>query len=640
MLETDASLYLPISGQVIESVLDESKDLADVVSALPVHQLAALIVIQCLRPLDGRMRSPHRMLAEMIELGNQKVKQQGSRAFADEVVGVLDRERIRQGCELLPDHRIVLLDEETLAHRTYLTAERSWDSNFVERHRASLQRSLQLVDLPTGERRTLTVEQTRVFREVRAQTDDHMHVQGYAGTGKSSLIRSLAVELSSVGANVLLLAEHQRQLNALMRAMGRLDRLYPKTFDMLMDEVIPRDLSEPTTNRMRRSDSSRAMMQDDDVIRHLGIQPCGKFSALDVVKVVRSTVAAFCYSGDAEIDHRHIRSRHTVALDQAMQQVVLHHATELWKLIVLPTSRDFRPQLRSHHRIKWAALNEWKVPSRYKHVLLDECHDLPKSMLQILDRSRQAVISLGDEYQNLQGRPQRRSTTIRHREVTQSVRSGRLVEPVINTIIASHPGETKLPFHGNPFTKTEITYHDRPQVPDQPAVILVRDSWALFEWAQRLAQHVDFELLSDLRSLDMFVADCIELRTHGTRARHGELFRFGTWDEAAKAHHRSPGFERIDRMLRQGFSEKHWSTTRARIRGEGSGDYAVGLINDVRNREFEAVMVAPEVVDWAWDSKNVARAEAGSTLYVAVSRAQQRLIVPRKVSGWMEEMAA
>ena len=65
------------------------------------------------------------------------------------------------------------------------------------------------------------------------------------------------------------------------------------------------------------------------------------------------------------------------------------------------------------------------------------------------------------------------------------MRSGQLIERVVNPIIAAHPGRTKFPFHGNAFNRTEIAYYDKPEVPDQPAVILVSDTWGLFEWRRR-----------------------------------------------------------------------------------------------------------------------------------------------------------
>lgn len=642
MLITDATLHLPISGRMLDPVLDDAESFEDAITGFAVPQVAALILLQYLPKLvEERRLAPERILTEVIKGGNAQVRRDGLPAFQAGALQVLDRAKIREGFRLLPSFAIALLDDDVLMQRNYLTTDGEWDSAFRDRHKTQLTESLERVDLLTGGVGVLTLEQSRIFRELKAQADDHMHVQGYAGTGKSYLIKSLLTTLQPTGAKVLVLAERQMQLDALLAGMGRMGHVHPRRFDKLVGEMIPPDLTNPVNRHMGRTNYSLAPMADDDIVRHLGIQPSSEFLPREIVKAVRSTVAGYCYSDHDEIGANHIPGWCAYSFDEATRMVVLHYAAELWKAILLPPSRDFQPPVRGYHRVKWAALNRWQIPAHYTHVLIDECHDLAKPMLQILDCSPQAVISFGDEYQNLQGRPQQRSNIIRHRAVTHSVRSGHLIESVVNPIIAAHPGKTKLQFHGNPLHKTQIAYYDKPQVPEQPAVILVSDTWELFEWAQRLAlENVDIELLSRGDDLGMFVNDCIELYQQGTRPRHRELFRFGGWEAVAKRYHNNRGFQRIDRMLRNRYCSKDWMKTSARFVERGPHGYVLGLIEDVRNREFEAVMLAPEVVDRVWGAERTALAAASSAVYVAVTRAQRRLIVPERLRNWIEEISA
>ncbi len=641
MLPTEAALFLPLSDQILGRVLDQSTPLAEVIAELAVPQIAAVIVVQCLCPVEGkRAPRPERLLTDMIDLGNTYVKREGIGAFVASALHALDRTKIQTGRDLLVDARIVLLEDHELAHRTYLTAEGRWDNNFTARYREQLLRSLKRIELPSGEKRVLTPEQGRVFREFEAQPDEALHIQGYAGIGKTYLIRSVLNVLVSQGARVLVLAERQRQLQALLAGIDHLENVWPRTFERLMDEVIPDDLTAASYAHMRRTNYSRAQVPDETIIQHLGIRSSSQFSAVHIAKVVRGTVTSFCRSGDPAVTTAHIPQWYAPTLDPVMRRLVVQHATDLWNAILLPPSKDFRVPVRGYHRIKWAALNGWHIPARYTHVLIDECHDLAKSMLQILDASPQATISLGDEYQNLQGRPQYRSTVIRQRELTNSVRSGELIEDIINPIIAAHPGKTKLPFSGNSCTTTEVDYYAKPEIPRGPAVILVHDRWGLFEWAQRLAEKVDFELLTDPVSLNMFVSDCIELRQHGIRARHGELFRFGSWEAVAESLQDHPGFLRIDRMLARGYSIKDWTETMQRAVQTSRQGHALGLIEDVRNREFGAVMVAPEVGEWASIKNHTSRAEIASAIYVAVTRARHRLILPQRLQGWIGDLPA
>lgn len=404
--------------------------------------------------------------------------------------------------------------------------------------------------------------------------------------------------------------------------------------------IIPQDLTDPTNWNMRKKASFRVIMADDEIIRHFEIKPSGKFSPHDIVKAIRRTLAGFCYSGDSSVQPSHIPNQYIASLDEITKQVVLHFAAKLWKEILNPTSKDFKPPISGYHRIKWAALNGCKIPARYTHILIDECHDLSKPMLQILDCSPQAVISLGDEYQNLQGRSQQRSNIIRYREATQSVRSGRLIENIVNPIIAIHPGKTKAPFHGYQLNSLEITYYDKPQVPDKPATILVNNMWELFEWAQRVAsKDFNLSLLTNIENLNMFVNDCIELYCHGIRPRHGELFRFENWDEVARHYHNNQSFQNIHKLLSKDYQHKDWGKTLAKFTQSNSNSYLLGRVEDVRNHEFQAVMITPEVVSPVWQAKPENIGAVGSAIYVAVTRAKQRLFIPEELRSWIEEIS-
>jgi hypothetical protein len=635
------TLYLPISERLLAPVLDEARNLASAVAPLDVPQIAALIVLQSLPRLQSdRTTTPEQILINAIRGGNEQVGRSGLDAFCQQIGAQLDRAKVRAGFDLTTDFGIALLDDEVLRRRDYLSIEGQWDSGFVARHRALAIEPMESVALSGGGSGVLTSEQSRIFKEVRAQSDDHLHVQGYAGTGKSFLIRSLATLLEPSGARLLLLAERARQLEALLAGLGRMPHVQARTFERLVNEMTPQGLRDPVNVRMSRTNYESPTPQDYEVVRYLDLRPSGQYSVQDLVRMIRSTLAGFCFSGDAEIEASHIPGWCASSLDDSTRLVVLHHTSQLWQATLLPDSPHFQPPVRGYHRIKWAALNGWKIPSRYTHVIIDECHDLAKPMLQILDASPQAVISVGDEYQNLQGRPQRRANIIRQRIVTTSVRAGRALEQVVNSIILAHPGTTKLPFQGNPATKTEIVYYERPQAPAEPAAILVHDTWGLFEWSQRLSsENIEFELLSNSERLDVFVSDCIELYQRRVRPRHPELFRFESWQAVAERFGQNRGFQRIDRMLEKGYSAQDWAKVSTRGSAPGAARCSLGLISDVRNREFDVVMLTPELAEYAWQSRSVALATASSSIYVAVTRARRRLIAPERLRQWIEEIA-
>lgn len=635
MPPVDAQLYLPISEQQLSAVLNEDLDFDKSIATFEAPQLASLLILHALPglPIEQAARAEH-LLIRAIELCNAGIAEGGLPEFRSGVGAKLDREGIKFGHGLLDDYGIALLDHELVGWRSYLTERQEWNREFVDRHRQRLRERLQRVALPAGEERLLSGQQSMIYRTVAAVSDDHLHAQGYAGTGKSLLIHALLNLLRGENRQVLVLAQQPRQLRALLANIVGLDQVEGLTFGQLATQITPPDLTTRGRRGRYNQHESRNPMYDDVMVRHLGVHAVSGFSAIQIVQFARRTVFAFCSSGDSEIAEQHLPED---IVDPVARHVVLHHSTELWSATISPAAADFRPPLRSIHRIKLAALEQWRIPAKYTHILLDECHDLSKPLLQILDVSPQAVISFGDEYQHLRGRAHARDNSIKRCVMTQSVRSARAIEAIVNPIIRAHPGEIKEPFTGHRRYRAEVIYYAAAEVPSRPTTILVRDLWELFEWAQRLAFHgLTIRPLSDFARLGQWVEDCIELHSRGTRARDASLFRYRSWDDVRKHLGRHRSFLKMDELLQKGYQREHWSRTTSRIDPRAIEGYALGLIEDVRNLEFPAVMLAPGVVADLWSSLPGVRSAANSLVYVAATRAQHRLLAPQDLRDWIE----
>ena len=645
VITTEASLFLPISESTVRRLIKANpKEFATASAELSTSELAALYVIQSLSKLqDQPTQSPERFLAKLITAMNTERFGDSAVRLRHDALSKLDRSGIEAGIALLSDAGIALLDRDAVRNRRYLNAEGEWDFRFRLWHQEQLAAAQSLVQLALPGRAVcdLTDEQSRIYREFQAQMDDHLHLQGYAGTGKTLLVKSIAAMLETTSANLLVLAERQPQLKALFGDSGPSDKVHRKTFGQLAYQMIPRDLTVPAHRTMRRADRTRSTPPDSEYVRHFGIQAIGELSPFLIAQIVRGTVYAFCQSADDEINTSHIPNWSLSSLNETTRQVVVCHAEQLWQAILSPETGGFRSPVKGYHRIKWVALNRLAIPSHYTHVIIDECHDLSKAMLQILDGSPQAVFSVGDEYQSLRGLAQRRAATVRERVATHSVRSGHEIEPIVNSVIAVHPGRTKEPFVGAEFNRVGVSYYDTPDIPEHPAVLLAGDRWDLFEWVQRVAhENIELTLLHDRADLNMFVADCIELYTNGTRPRHGALFRFVSWDALANRHGNDQSFKRINRLLQNGYSYKDWEKTLAKIGQTRGQSYALGLVEDVRNLEFDTVMLLPGIVEQLWTSNADTRAGFESALYVAVTRARRKLSVPATLQNWLEEASA
>lgn len=666
MLEADAKLYLPISADTLLSVCQakplNAQPASSLVSDLATHEIASLFFLMHLQELnpnnDGAVEQ---LLAQCISACQHQRASASEEVFQDSCNQQLDVGKIRTGYFLLPDYQTIPMDEHTLEGCAFLDDAGLWSYEFCQQHRQMLSKDLQEVKVQSRTLR-LSGEQSRIYRELMAGQDEHIHIQGYAGTGKTTLIKSLLSLLEAASTKVMVLAERKAQLDVFHSAATQFDRVQMLTYTDLAKLIISENSTELGEETLLKKGYSRSTMPDGEIIRHLGLRDSGSIKAMQLVKAVRATLFRYCQSDDDEIDVTHIPRSYQGVLDAATQGAVSQYASRFWRSILLPPTKDFTPQVRAYHIIKWAALNRCVIPNEFTHVLIDECHDLPAPINQILSNSPQARISLGDDYQNLSGGKTNSSMLIRQREMHHSLRSSHQVEGLLNPIILAHPSQVNATFYGNRMNRLALEYYEKASVPSEPTLVLVNDLWGLFEWTQRMASgQLTINLLSNAIDLDTFVQDCIELYSNGTRARHGELFRYASWQQLSQHYRDNPAFIRVNRMLERKYSQQDWQNTRSFIADNAKPGYSLALVENVRNLEFDNVMITPQLVSIKQTStqeskvrnvhrvanirprnnkkRNAQEASYYAAVYVAVTRARKRLIVPEQLRHHIEEIS-
>jgi superfamily I DNA and RNA helicase len=87
------------------------------------------------------------------------------------------------------------------------------------------------------------------------------------------------------------------------------------------------------------------------------------------------------------------------ALSGVDAQVLLEYASRLWRYLESHLAWGAQTGFEALLLIKRASLGGCSVPTRFSHVIIDESQDVPGSLLQIIERGRQVLITLGDEYQ-------------------------------------------------------------------------------------------------------------------------------------------------------------------------------------------------------------------------------------------------
>lgn len=630
--------YLPLPSDQADNLA--AGTCADPLASASVLQAAAVLFVQRLAsqrtPLTADAQE--RRFAEVLRIA-QQVEQAAPGRFQGQVQQQFDREVFAMGLGMLGENGVALLSPEVVHSPDELLDDQGqWNYQFADLYRQRVT-PLHAVHLPSlASDLRLSDQQNRLLREFLSGVDESVAVQGFAGTGKTFLIHQFARLLDPQ--RTLLLALTEGQLRALQARVKDAKPYTAMTFGQLADELLNRDLTR-TGWRLRDPYRTRQSWrpQEAQIVRWLGLPDVGPLAAVDVVRVCVRAVRAFCHSGDAQIGLHHLPSS-VPGITPLDQHVLLEKARLYWQALIRPPARDVQLPLRDYHRVKLLALTGYLIDARYNHVIVDEAHELSAPMLEVLDRSPQSVIALGDELQNLNGLSAHHGGFIRQRYIDHSLRVGPAMDNVLNPLIQAHPAAIQAAFSGSAEHYTRVSFFDSVTVPEQPTALIVEDEWGLFGWFQRLTHlGVAFVMLHGARKdFELFVEDCIELYRHGTRPRHPMLFRYASWQALAEHKGDDKAFIAVASMLGKGYTSQHFAKAKSRYRWDKAPKLFLGRVRDVRNMEFARVMVSPELmVPQQVTGNRNERARLLAGLYTACSRARHELIVPGGMLDWVKD---
>ncbi|MCU7936051.1 MAG: hypothetical protein KZQ99_14405 [Candidatus Thiodiazotropha sp. (ex Dulcina madagascariensis)] len=646
----------------MNSVVDAYPDINECLRSLSGAELAALcILLNCSDLLEKKQTIPviERLLAKLIALSLEDAETDNQHRLVDEVVRLINPDDLRAGLSLITDMGIDLLDGKEVQARKYLQPDGSWDFNFtVSRNSPGISvypedPHYQIRGLPRNT--VISKMQSRVLQIKRAEIEEHLHIEGYGGTGKSRLITVIIEMLISSGIkqeSIMILARSAEQLKALREKVP--SSIVGFRFDNLMTQVMLKYPLDKTCKHIRKISKRTHRLRAKDIVSKFSLTGIGRTSAFSIAQACQSTVRTYCYSTDDTILPKHIPTlfkrdiakQNASAVAGALEEVTIDTAKNLWQETISPSPsrNDFQPPVFAYHQIKYAALHGLTIPKCYSHVIIDESHDLPQSMLQVFKNSPLTYVTLGDDYQNLTGRPAYRSIQTREKNIIQSFRAGHQLDCIVNAIIQKHPVGPKDLFVGGDDIKTIVEYYRKPSIPDLPAAILVSDLWALWGWAHHLSKKkVHFKLYGRLDDLNVFVQDCIELRTNGTPPRHGKLNNYPNWDILVKQFEHNKAFDWICKIIHKDYSRETWAETMRWIHSGSSGGYALSMLEIAKNREFDVVMLTPDTIDMVRNAENFANARMGyasAALYIGATRVRHRLIAPESLRNWIEEITA
>jgi hypothetical protein len=441
----------------------------------------------------------------------------------------------------------------------------------------------------------------------------------------------------------LLMATFPGQVTALqerIRQANPIGRLNACTFGHMANLLLNRDL---TAKGWRNSDMQRtsasSLVSDQQVAQWLNLQPVGKLQPRDVARVCRSTVHSYCLSPLPTIEARHLPSLGHAA-SQADIAMLLEYSRLLWRETVRPSAPHIRLPIRNSQRIKFLSLTSEVIFENYSHIIIDESHELTAPMVQILDRSPQAVITLGDEFQQLSGKTPRHGGFIRQRFMTQSIRAGKQMAEVLDPLIQLHPSDIKEGFVGRAPHPTRIIGHSVMPIPEKPTTILVANEWGLFAWFRRLTEAgAHFNLPPrTLEHLTLFVKGVDQLYREDHRPQHRLIFRFAYWDALASAMGASHEFKAMHEWLGQGNTLQDFVETAQRFCSDPAAIIKLAKVEDVKNQEFDTVLLSRDLMRPPRQGSTHSLASVCSLLYTASSRARHELLLPGNMSDWLQDL--
>lgn len=631
-------IFLPLYRTVAQSLSEGS--LPEFFASATVAQLAAVLFIQNAPKLAAEQvahNSLQRQFAQMVSAGNQ-ANHLAAQSFQNLVGERFSVSQFAAGLAQLAKLQVSLLDDEHPADaQRYLDAEGEWLFAFSADYKTEVMPLQPVYFAEYHAELSVTDPQNRALREFLAAPDESFNVQGYAGSGKTHLISRFSQLLNPQ--RTLLLAQTFSQLQALKARAG--EQFPALTFAQAVGQVLDSNL---LSNSWRLKDKTRMQqtwqVSHAQIVQWLKIPAIAHLSPEQVASVCVRTVASYCNSTAQEIASVHLPVAIASQLSVLDHAVLLETIKRYWSELIQPSEPHIRLPIRGYHRIKLMALTDEVLDTQYSHIIVDEGHDIPTPMLQILDRSPQAVITLSDELQNLNGMAAARNTVIRQRNITQSVRLGKQVENVVNPLIQAHPGATKELFAGRADHCTHLQHYTGWQIPNQATTIIVADEFDLFAWFQRLTHAgASFRLAqSTFKDFMIFAQDCIELYRLGTRPRHGLIFRYASWNALSTAMANNPSFEAIERMLEKGYCLTDFQTAVDRHMRQGGGKIILARVSDTKNMEFSRVYLSKDLLvkPTTYDNQD-SRARLFSSLYTACTRAQHELIVPDGFSDWVAD---
>lgn len=633
-LDLSSPLFLPVTEETCARLLAD--DGAAGLVSLSNPELAAVLVIQNLAQAaekDLNAVAAEKVLARLIGWAAVAKAPAGLLAEAQRL---FDQGKLYFGLDAIKHLPLRFLEADEVAAQAYLLPGGEWDAGFCVRHHKANNPYREHVVTPRHRERWLSDAQDKLVRTFRANLDEDLHVQGYAGVGKSHLLGALLEFLRPEA--TLVLARTKSKLEVLRQHMGgERDRKAGATFEGFAYALLKRSRFA-VPHKPARLPTKQALAVELNILGFRG------YDAQATLNLCLKVLERYCSSRDYSLGAAHL-PHFQLALSSVDTNVLLEYSSRLWGYLDTTPAWAGQGDFATLLMIKRASLADCLVPPRFTHVLIDESQDIPASLLQIIERGKQVLITLGDEYQQVKGATVRRTREVRRSDLSYSVRSGPNVERLVNPLISRHSAKSKVYFEGARNADVGVEHYPQGFVPPEGCAVLTASRWDTMKWAMQLDEARCGFGLADKKAqedLHLFMTTAIARfkpgyysLDHTDKGAHEDFSELLDWRQVREANQYDESFLWVEAALQKGFNLAD-ITRLNRLQGQAGKGCLLMMAQEAGGMEFNRVLLTPELLTTVKFKDAYAFDERICAVYIAISRARQQLYIPYDVVEWVE----
>ena len=628
----DHSWFLPLNPDACRAIASASKlDL----SQLSQPETAALVFLKGLPKVALQGRSSldlERLFAEIIRISRRELLEHLEASY--------DGSALSKGALLSAQYGIQFMEREEIEHERYLHHDRSWDFSYAQQ--MQLKSTPHQVVRHDGVLRHLSDGQRRVMDAEMAMPDEAIGVPSNAGTGKTTVLYDIVERIAVRDLKpVTILADQSQKHRPLLNKLGvrkyqiHKNRIHLRTYIDFAIELLSgtnKQLSQRFKSALRAPYSARLLCERAQLADHSHIGP--DQLAAQSWEIIRR----YCITLDENISERHISQSKRLHMSRSEATAAVGAAIQVWNTMVNLSHPDM--PMRGFHLIKLLELSKKTIPEYYGTILIDELHDAPRVMVEILHRSIDLPLRmLGDRYQNFQGLdlPFSKTNTILACDMNVSLRAGPQVADYVNPLLDIHPIPSRTLYSADAHKVTEFSEYPAHGFPDEPTVMPMPDEWGVVELlvrGRRQGRMVDVYDPNGL--LEGFISGCEELLYHGRRSSHGALRRYDSWESLAQAMAWNPAFQHVEEWLknRKNLDLSYGTVSEHQLLGKPSHVVAAKL-HDIKSFELPAIAIPETLYCVAREGSRQELARTLSILYTAVTRGSKMIYVPNSHRMWL-----